>query len=966
MAELRTALNHALSGQGRLVMLAGEPGIGKTRMAQELASHAESLGAQILWGWCYEGEGAPSYWPWIQPIRDYIKTVEPDQLRAIMGLGAADIAEVIPEVRQMLPEADRSPALEPEQARFRLLDSITTLFKAAAQNQPLMLVLDDLHWADKPSLLLLEFLARQLGESRLLVVGAYREAELTREHPLSETLAHFYRTPLFSCTVLAGLESTDVGPFIQAATGSEASQQLIDAVYAHTGGNPFFMAEVIRLLSETGELEDKSGAAGPLTLEIPRGVLEVVRQRLNLVSKNCHQVLSNASIIGRGFDFRLLRILNREITEDQLLQAIDEAVVAHLIQDSDGMVDRYQFSHAVVQQTLAGELTTSRKVRLHARIAEALETIYGNLFGDHVAELAHHFTQAAPVLGLEKMVKYLTLAGEHALATHAYDDAIAHFQRGLAAKGVGQESESEAIDGETAALLYGLGRAQSAALQRREAVANLLRAFEYYAEIGDVPKAVAIAEYPFTPGIGRVRVTPLIARALELVGPDSREAGRLLARYGLALSSEIGDRAGAKDAFERSLTIAQGQGDAQLETQSLIAASQDDLFSMRFSDGLSRCNRAIDLARRSGDQRAEAQARLFASYILICQGKPEESDSHAKISLKLSETVRDLTLLSGALFVNGSIQSFYGDLEKVRLFANRGLEVSPMDPRPLGKLAELEFETGHLDRGNAHLRKLVEAVRSGAPGPTFENVMLAVSVPMAARATGSSDLLDLAREAGETVTSSPFAIPMFQYWARTGLAMNAVLRQDRQAAKELYEALEPNRALCGVSIGSVSGMLGLLASFLGQLDQAIGYFEAALTNRWSHLYNGWNHAYHADALLQRDGPGDSIKARELLANTLSEVTKLGMLPLAKRVSDLMESAEAQQGQASAHPGGLTQRQMEVLTLLAQGKTNREIARELVLSERTVHRHISNLYIKLNVRNRAEATTFALSQLNISP
>ena len=157
-------------------------------------------------------------------------------------------------------------------------------------------------------------------------------------------------------------------------------------------------------------------------------------------------------------------------------------------------------------------------------------------------------------------------------------------------------------------------------------------------------------------------------------------------------------------------------------------------------------------------------------------------------------------------------------------------------------------------------------------------------------------------------------------------------------------------------------MLGLLTSFLGRLDQAIEYFEAASTNSWSHLYIGWTHAYHADALLKRNGPGDSIKARELLEKTLSEATRLGMLPLAKRVSDMMESAAAQQGRASAYPDGLTQREVEVLLQLAQGKTNREIARELVLSERTVQRHISNIYTKIHVRNRTEATTFALNHL----
>ena len=961
MSELRAALDDAIAGHGRLVMLAGEPGIGKTRIAQELASHAESLGVQTFWGWCHEQEGAPPYWPWVQPIRDYINLLDSEKLRSQMGLGAADIAEVIPEVRQILPELAPPPVLEPEQARFRLFDSITTFFKAAAQTQPLMLVLDDLHWADKPSLMLLEFLAKQLAESRILVVGAYRDAELTREHHLSETLIRLYGSRLFYSTALAGLESADVGPFIEAASGSEASQQLIDAVYTHTEGNPFFMSEVIRLLSERGELEDASKTDGPVTLGMPRGVLEVVRQRLNRLSPECHQVLSNASIVGRDFDFRLLSILSGEITEDQLLQAIDEAVIAHLIQDSVGMGDRYQFSHAVVQQTLAGELTTSRQVRLHARIAEALETIYGNLPGDHVTELAHHFTQAAPVLGLEKMVKYLTLAGERALAAHAHDDAIAHFRRGLTAKGVDPENESEAIDGAAAALFYGLGRSLAATNRRREAAANLRAAFEYYAQEGDGPRAVEIAAYPFTPGIGRVRVTPLIARGLELVDPESHDAGRLLSRYGLALSSEMGDHEGAQAAFERALIIAHREGDAQLETQTLMAASQNNLFAMRLNEGLNMGLRAIDLARRSGSHLAEAQARISVSGILNILGQSYEAEPHAYISLELAEKIRDQALLLGALWHNQAVHYLTGNCEKARNFGNRGLAISPVDPRLLGLQAVIEFETGNFDCGNAHLDKLVEAAHLGTPGPTFGNVMLAAVVPVAVRATGSMKHLDLARGAGESVVSSPFAIPMFAMWARTGLAMNAVHRQDRQSAEEVYAALKSDRDLCG-PFGSVFSMLGLLSGFLGRLDQAIEYFEETLTDSLSYLYTGWTHAYHAEALLKRNGPGDSIKAKELLEKTLTESTRIGMPPLAGRVSHLMESALGQQGQTSAYPSRLTQREVEVLSQLAQGKTNREIARELVLSERTVQRHIANIYAKINVRNRAEATTFALSHL----
>jgi predicted ATPase len=254
MSELTAALEEALSGHGRLVMLVGEAGVGKTRTGRELAAIANQRGARVLWGWCYEEAGAPPYWPWVQPLRAYIQQQGPDQLRSQMGPGAADIAEIIPEVRQKLPDPEPPPSLEPEQARFRLFDSITTFLKNAAQSQPLMLVLDDLQWADKPSLLLLQFLARQLADSRLLVVGCYRDVELSRQHPLSEALAQLAREPVFQRQLLRGLSREDTGRFIESAARIRPSERLVETIYEHTKGNPFFMTEVVRLLVQEGLL----------------------------------------------------------------------------------------------------------------------------------------------------------------------------------------------------------------------------------------------------------------------------------------------------------------------------------------------------------------------------------------------------------------------------------------------------------------------------------------------------------------------------------------------------------------------------------------------------------------------------------------------------------------------------------------------------------------------------------------
>ena len=321
--------------------------------------------------------GPPPYWPWLLPLRSCIQQKTPEKLQSEMGPGAADIAEVLPELREKLPGLEPPPSLEPEQGRFRLFNSISGFLKNAARSQPLVLILDDLHWADRASLLLLQFLGKEMGESQLLIVGTYRDVELSRQHPLSETLAQLTREPVFQRKLLSGLSQEDTGQFIEAAVGTRPSQELVDTIYGHTEGNPFFLTEVVRLLSEQNRLTTE-GTQGFQSISIPEGVREVIGQRLNRLSEQCNEILTTASIIGREFDSRLLDTLSDEISEDLIGQAIDEAVDAHMLEELPGSWERFRFSHALVQETLSEALSTRRRVRLHARIADALEELYGS------------------------------------------------------------------------------------------------------------------------------------------------------------------------------------------------------------------------------------------------------------------------------------------------------------------------------------------------------------------------------------------------------------------------------------------------------------------------------------------------------------------------------------------------------------------------------------------------------------
>ncbi len=916
MGELKAALEEALSGKGRLAMLVGEPGIGKTRTAQELATYAGLRQCQVLWGRCYEGQGAPPYWPWVQAIRSYVRDHEDSDLRSQMGSGAADIAEIVSDVKERLPDLKPPPQLEPEQARFRLFDSIASFLKGASRKQPLVVVLDDLHWADKPSLALLQFVARELGNGRVLLVGTYRDMELSRQHPLAETLGDLTKERLFQRILLRGLSQEDVSRFIEMTTGAPPPAGLAQAVYTHTEGNPLFVTEVVRLLVQEGgitrDVRASRQVGSPLpqrdtwTVRIPEGVREVIGRRLNRLSQRCNQTLTTAAIIGREFSLEQLKPLvedpsassGQAMTEDRLLEVLEEALAARVIEELPRSVGRYQFSHALIQETLAGELSTTRKVRLHARIAEALEKLYGASAAAHAAELARHFAEAESVLGTEKLVRYSLLAGERALGAYAWEEALTHFQRGLAAKGVALVGTEPTGDAETAALLFGIGRAQVSSLERRrtqEAVDTISRAFDCYEAIGDVPHAVAVAEYVLpTAPVGRTGVATLIPRALKLVPPDSLAAGRLLSSYGTEVGRVENDYEGAQEAFRRALAIARRERDLALEVRTLAASANVDCFHLRFSETLEKAGQAIELARGLGDLQAAWRSHWDSGYVLRSMGQGGAAQRHLSTALELAEKLHDRYRLTLTYSLNANLCSNLGDWQRARDLGDRGLVVAPQETGILNNRVLLAYEAGEFDRGAALLQRLLEAIPPSAARPGVQYSVPAQIIPWVARITGVLDRLDVAEAAAQSVLASPFANPIYVLHSRASLGLLAVLRGDAAAASEQYEALESWRGLM-LWVNSADHLLGLLAHTMGNLDKARGHFEDALAFCRKAGYRpelAWSLCDYADLLLQRNQPGDRQKAMTLLDESLAISSELGMKPLMQRVLSRREILRA--------------------------------------------------------------------------
>ena len=892
MGELKAALEDAMSGRGKLITLVGEPGIGKTRTATELTTYAGMRSAQVLWGRCYEGEGAPPYWPWVQAIRSYVRDVDPEQLRSEMGAGAADIAQVVSDVKEQLPGLEAPPQLEPEQARFRLFDSITAFLKSAARRQPLVLVLDDLQWADHPSLLLLEFVARELGGARLLLVGTYRDVELSRQHPLSHTLGELTRSAEggFQRVLLRGLAQEDVGRFIELASGVTPPTGMVAAVHRQTEGNPLFVTEVVRLLVQEGELiQENAGQRDSWSVRIPEGVREVIGRRLDRLSERCNEILTIAAVVGREFTTEQISALIEDISGDRLLEVLEEALSVRVIEELPRSAGRYQFTHALIQETLTGELSTTRKVLLHARIAEALEDLYGADDVAHAAELAHHCAEAQTVLGTEKLVKYSLMVGERSLASYAFEDALDQFQRVLEAKGTNK------LDAEAAAALFGLGRAQSALVQIPEALASLTRAFDYYAESDDVARAVTIASTALPAYAGRLEgATRLSERALELVPRDTLEEAGLLSNHGRILGLQEGDYEGAQAALDRALAIARRETNVALEVATLANAAFVDANHLRTKEGLERSSSAIELARHLEPSVAAVAAHYSAASIFWFTGETQRIGQHAEAALAVAEKLRDQSWLSRAIFAHALGPYLCGDWDTARTYSDRSQSVLFSDVRGIMTRAVLEYEVGDFHRGEVFLEQLLDIMRNTPAGPHLEQIVPALVISITGRISGVTDRFDIAEVAAADLVSSPLT-PMNEYLANLALALIACERGDASAAREPYAVLERFRDPAPSVMISTDRVLGLLAHTMAELDGAIGHFEDALAfcRKAGHRPQlAWACCDYADVLRERDGDGDRAKAASLLDESLAISSELGMRPLMERVLSRREILRA--------------------------------------------------------------------------
>ena len=518
VAELVSACDSGANSDAHLFLIYGEPGIGKTRLADELASRAKARGLQVLWGRCWEGDGAPSYWPWIQAIRTLLGALEPERRRNLAQESeiSSDIiqqvAQIIPDLRPVQSEQRRSVAekLDSNEARFRLFDAVTNFLKLGARARPMLIVLDDLHDADEASLALLRFMARELKGAPILLVATYRDLELRGSPTLRKMIAGLAREARE--IPLGGLSQSDVTKLVELRTGQTPDSELVAKLCAATNGNPLFVDGIVRMLLAAGAI----GSAGALErpFKIPSGVREAIRDRLNRLSAAANSLLAVAAAIGNEFEFNLCRNV-AGVSAGEAHYLLDEASTAGIA--TAVTQGQYRFSHALIREAVYDELDTNGRIQIHGKIANQMEDIYREDIDPHLAELAHHFRAAeAP----EKAIEYLDRAANAASAVFAYAVAATHWREALALS-KGQN------DARRADILVRLGRVETSHLDPVQGVAHLEAALSLYQELKNEQKIAATnaflglalsAQGDFAPGTN-------IARAVEYFRQAQRWKG---------------------------------------------------------------------------------------------------------------------------------------------------------------------------------------------------------------------------------------------------------------------------------------------------------------------------------------------------------------------------------------------------------------------------------------------------------
>jgi len=956
-AELRlfrTAFDGMLDGRLQLLTLLGEPGIGKTRCAEAFGRVAEDQGALVLWGRCYEEPGAPAYWPWVQVLREYIRGSSATDVQLLMGSGVADIATILPELGERSDDSLPAPAavFNGNQPRFRAFDAIAQFLAKCARRVPLVLILDNLHWADASSLSLLEFLSHELKRERVLIIGTYRDNEVSRKSPLLSALGGLSRESAMQRIRLPGLPEEEIGELAGQTLGTALPLAAIHAINQQTDGNPLFVIELLRVLME----ESADAGVAPIAVRIPDGVREAIGRRLSRLSERCNDLLIVASVLGRNFS--AAEVASAAESElETVLDNLQIAARAGIVEPFGDTPAGYRFTHTLIRETLYDEIPGLDRLRWHSRAADALVEIHGAALDSVLTRVAHHYYQSAPLGNADKAADFGSRAASIALRAHAYEQAIVHCDQVIGAL----EQACKHNDERSAKAWFMKGSALLWMGDAARCVEVSYHALNRAKAVGDVALLVDVVTQLVlvTSQVPQTQHVRLLERVLSLL-PAHEGAARAqtLAALAFALRSG-GDHERIQPLLAEALETAR-----QLDDPAVLCRCFDfAILALRSKP------ETLDQRVRMGTEHLQVAQRVATEYLakacswqamnLMEAGRADECDA----LLDRYETLNvqhlgfhEYYVLTHRIALALLRGEWDGLDERVEHLLAIGMKTRPDDAEGVygAQMFALNRDRGRLKALGPLVQQFIEGGtrRAWAPG-----LMLACA---------EIGFLDEARCQFERLAEDDFAtIAKDDMYVTTLVfcAETCCVLDDARRAKDLYTRLLPYaeqvanhpRAVC---FGATALFLAMLTATMRRPEEAKQHFEAALSRNRSIQAWPWlartQYRYGA-FLLTLDGADNRHTGRALLGEAEQLAGGLRMEGLLEDIGQLLRGVDHRH----AFPDGLTAREIEVLQLMTMGRSNKDISAALTISLNTVASHVRNILNKTQCANRTEAAAYAM-------
>jgi DNA-binding CsgD family transcriptional regulator/tetratricopeptide (TPR) repeat protein len=949
LETLLRSLECSARGEGRVIALCGDVGIGKTRLMTEIARIAGIRGFLVLWGQLSEDPARPPYTPWVLALRECFSGYADELLRSDLGDAAADISDIVPELKRRLDLPAHQPLSGREAARYQLFDSVSCFLRAASRRQPLLILFDNLHLADPSSLALLAHCAHGLPAARIAIVAAYRSGDRLSTNALQGTLDRIARTVSYQRLELHGLSRDAVAELLHAYVGRSLPPSIVDGVHAQSDGNPLFIGEVGSLLAARTRVP--RGRETWHRFRVPNSLRDLVEARLSALPDRCLRLLGVAAVLGRQFDAAALAAMSQSSTTS-VLRVLAHAETSGVI--SPAMPGEFRFHHALFREVLYDGHSTMKRLLLHRRAGEYLagRVGRGQSLGD-LCQIAYHYYEAAQREDADPAIDYCVRAGDSALEQRAYTEAAIQFQRALQIMEVGYSADPL----QKFSLLQKHGLAQYRSGQVEAATETLLeRAVLAHHHHWWERLAGALCEFQLIRGsfgVGHIAAVPLHEEALRQLPEDLAPLrARLLGSFSVALT-QAGRRERACATARQAIALARATGDTATLARCLSIADWALADPMTAAERLQIAREALELAEFDG--RAEARMESLKAMIIALgdAGLVSEAESHLIFLRSAAQAERHphyLNLVSGFETAFAIMRGRWDDALTLAVAGQSNAARHGV----LGLEGRFGFHMFAIHKARGSLPALARVLSHIVCAADQSRLWLPGLILMHCEL----GQLDEARAALSRLPD-PSQLPRDDLYLTILVYLSEACARigDRAWCARLYELLWPfrrlNASLCGTMFhGAVAGYLAPLAVVMRRQREARTLYEAALTMNsamGAAVALTESKVGFATLLMASERPEDHKRAADLLAAAQTAAMSLGLGSILQRI----ESVDG-----GAARDNLTERELQVLLRIVDGASNQQIADALFVSHSTVATHVRSILRKTNSANRTEAAAYA--------